>query len=90
MAQEPRPASIHTVDLLEEAILVAERSGYLIRRLWLAEGVGGPCRVGAQRVLFVNLANSTNEQLALVIGALRSVVLNGDPSVSEGLKRLLA
>ncbi|MDX1925279.1 MAG: hypothetical protein SFV81_02100 [Pirellulaceae bacterium] len=81
---------MHTVDLLEEALALAERSGVSVRRQWLAEGLGGMCRIGAQRVLFVNLAASNEEQLEHTLAALRSLQLSSQGlTVSDSLKRLL-
>lgn len=81
---------MHTVDLLEEALALAERSGVSIRRQWLAEGLGGMCRIGAQRVLFINLAASNEEQLEHTLAALRSLQLSCQGlDVSDSLKRLL-
>ena len=82
---------MHTVDLLEEALALAEKNGFSVRRQWLAEGLGGMCRVGEQRVLFINLRSSSDEQLGHAVEALRSLKLSGDKlSLSEPLKRLLA
>jgi len=81
---------MHTVDLLDEALALAERNGFSVRRQWLAEGLGGMCRIGEQRVLFVNLAASTDEQLGHAVVALRSLSLSSkDVSLSDSLKRLL-
>lgn len=82
---------MHTVDLLEEALALAEKNGFSVRRQWLAEGLGGMCRIGGQRVLFINLSASSDEQLRQAIEALRSLNLSGgDLALSEPLKRLLA
>ena len=82
---------MHTVDLLEEALALAEANGFSVRRQWLAEGLGGMCRIGDQRVLFINLASSSEEQLEHALKALRSLGLAGEKlSVSTSLKRLLA
>ena len=82
---------MHTVDLLEQALLVAEQNGFSIRREWLAEGLGGTCRIGEQRVLFINLSASYEEQLKHALEALRSLNLYcRDLDLSESLKRLLA
>jgi hypothetical protein len=81
---------MHTVDLLEEALLLAEERGFLVRRQWLAEGLGGMCRIGEQRVLFVNLAASNEEQLDKALEALRSLNLScEDLNSSDSLTRLL-
>ncbi len=82
---------MHTVDLLEEALTLAQRNGFSIRRQWLAEGLGGMCRIGGQRVLFINLGASSDEQLDRAVEALRSLNLSDkDNSLSDSLKRLLA
>ncbi len=83
------PTAVHTVDLLEEAISAAERAGFTVRSQWLADGLGGACRVGAQRILFINLASSSGEQLAQVIEALRGDELVASAEVSDALRRLL-
>ena len=82
---------MHTVELLEEALALAEKTGFSVRRQWLAEGLGGMCRIGEQRVLFINLGASSDEQLGHAIEALRSLNLpKEDLGFSDSLKRLLA
>ncbi len=82
---------MHTVDLLEQALFVAEANGISIRREWLAEGLGGMCRIGEQPVLFINLSASYEEQLKHALVALRSLDLHcRDLTLSTSLKRLLA
>jgi hypothetical protein len=84
-------AKMHTVDLLDEALALAERAGFLIRRKWLGEGLGGACRIGQQRVLFVNLSASSEEQLSEAVAALRGCELSSvNFAISDSLKRLLA
>ena len=81
---------MHTVDLLEEAVSFAEKNGISVRRQWLAEGLGGVCRIGEQRVLFINLAASNDEQLRHAVEALLSLNLSyKDVSLTDSLKRLL-
>ena len=81
---------MHTVDLLEEALQLAERSGITVRRQWLAEGIGGPCRIGKQAVLFINLSATNEEQLRQAVEALRGVQFTETTRISESLLRLLA
>ena len=82
---------MHTVDLLKEALALAEKNGVSVRRQWLAEGLGGMCRVGAQQLLFINLGASSDEQLGHAIEALRNLNLcEKDNGLSDSLKRLLA
>ncbi len=80
---------MHTVDILDEAFRLAERVGFSVRRQWLADGLGGACRIGEQRVLFVNLSATIEEQLQQVIGALRREELADVTEISEPLSRLL-
>ncbi len=85
-------ATIHTVDLLEEALALCELAGFDVRRQWMAEGIGGPCRVGEKLVLFVNLADSAQEQLDQAIRALREMdypPISPPPKISDALRRLL-
>lgn len=92
---------MHAVDLLDEALKVAECFGVEVRRQWLGEVAGGVCRIGNRWVLFANLSLSTEEQLEQVVEALRkSGVLSGDElwlgrcgpgnrSISSRLRHLL-
>ncbi|MCA9130464.1 MAG: hypothetical protein KDB22_25420 [Planctomycetales bacterium] len=61
-----------SVDLLEEAIQVAKDSGFEVRHEWLSESVGGACRIGQRRVLYVDLSLTAEEQLEQVVTALRN------------------
>ncbi len=82
---------MHTVDLLEEALALAERHGFSVRRQWLGEGLGGMCRIGEQRVLFINLGATNDEQLEHALAALRSLNLTGQNiALSDSLRRLLS
>ncbi len=62
---------MHTVELLDEAIAVAQQLGYAIRHEWMG-GVGGACEVGGKRCLFVDLSLTTDEQLDLVIDSIKT------------------
>ena len=82
---------MHTVDILEQALLLASENGFSIRREWLAEGLGGMCRIGEQQVLFINLSAACEEQLVHALEALRSLNLSSrELALSDSLKRLLA
>lgn len=83
-------AKMHTVDLLEEALQLAERRGFSVRRQWLAEGLGGACRIGQQRVLFINLSATNEEQLRHAVDALREIDVTDEKGISESLLRLIA
>ena len=80
---------MHTVELLNEALAVAERLGYKIRHEWLGGSGGGACEFARQRWIFVDLALNPVEQLDQVAGALQS-----DPAIytidlSRPMRRLL-
>ena len=62
---------MHTVELLEEAIALAEKVGYQVRQEWLGGSGGGRCEVKGRKWLFLDLAVGPRDQLDLVIEALR-------------------
>jgi len=62
---------MHTVGLLEQAVEVARRLGYVIRQEWLGGVGGGACELKGRRLLFLDLALDPREQLEQVIDALR-------------------
>ncbi len=59
--------SMHTIDLLEQTLTMAERAGIQVRREWLGDMPGGLCRIGATRVLYTNLSLSAEEQLQQLV-----------------------
>ena len=71
------PFPTHTVELIEEAITMAESLGYRLRYEWLDGVGGGPCEIGGQRIIFVDLALSPSEQFDQVLEA-----LSGNPAVA--------
>lgn len=68
---------MHTVELLEQALAVAQRLGYGVRHEWLGGSGGGYCEFGGGKWIFVDLALSAVEQLDQV-----AAVLKQDPSLS--------
>ncbi len=63
---------MHTVEIMELALSVADRMGYQIRQEWLGGSGGGACEFGGQKWLFVDLALNSVEQLEQVTEALMS------------------
>ena len=63
---------MHTVELLESALGVAELLGYRTRQEWLGGTGGGSCELQGQKWIFLDLADSPSEHLTQVIDALRS------------------
>jgi len=68
---------MHTVDALQAALELAQRAGYEIRNEWLGGSGGGGCELNGRRLLFLDLAQGPQEQLEIVLDALRR-----DPRVS--------
>ncbi len=62
---------MHTVELLERAIALAEQRGFVVRQDWLAGSAAGACEFKGRRWLLIDLAQSPREQLDLVLEALR-------------------
>ena len=90
---ETRPqrtdASMHTVDLLDQAIAVADQCGLVVRQDWFGGSAAGACEFKGQRWVFIDLALSPREQLDQVLEALCSLP-NLDPTaVSPPLQILL-
>jgi hypothetical protein len=63
---------MHTVDLLEQAVAMAESVGYAVRQEWLGGAGGGSCEIRGRKWLFVDLALTPAEQLSQVLEVLRS------------------
>jgi hypothetical protein len=81
---------MHTVELREQALALAEQLGYRIREEWLGGSGGGQCEFAGCRWIFVDLALNAQEQLEQVAEALRS-----DPAIHSlplcaPLRKLLA
>lgn len=82
---------MHSVDLLEEVIALAEYYGFEIRREFLGESTGGACRVGGRWILFVDLSLPAGEQLSQVLAAVRSTnVVKPIDATSNTLRGLLS
>ena len=62
---------MHTVELLEQGLTVAERLGYGIRHEWLGGQGCSACEFGGRKWMFIDLAVSTDEQLEQVAEALQ-------------------
>lgn len=79
---------MHTVDVLEEAVRAAQMLGYRIRQEWL-DGSGGLCEYGGQRWIFIDLSQTTAEQLEQVLVVLRSDSRSETWPMSGVLRRLI-
>jgi len=81
---------MHTVQLLEEAIRLAQQAGYSIRQEWLGGRGGGGCEIRGRKWLFVDLALEPGEQLGQVLDALRRDPAVAGLSAPEPLRAWLA
>jgi len=68
---------MHCVELLAEAIALANRLGYHVRQEWVGSG-GGVCEVRGERWLFIDLSQSVWEQLDTV-----RAVLDKEPELHK-------
>ncbi|HID74752.1 MAG TPA: hypothetical protein EYP56_02000 [Planctomycetaceae bacterium] len=80
---------MHTVELLEEAIALAQQVDYEIRYEWLAGSGGGACELKGRKCIFLDLAVGPADHLDVVLEALRREAVCLNPSVSEPLRGLL-
>ena len=62
---------MHTVDMVKEAIAVAQRAGYRIRQEYLGGSMGGGCEFGGQKWIFLDVSLGPVDQLEQVLDALR-------------------
>jgi len=62
---------MHTVEMRDQALALAVRLGYIVRQEWLAGQGGGGCELKGQKLLFLDLDLSPDEQLERVLDALR-------------------
>jgi hypothetical protein len=75
-----------TLGLLEEARQLASDLGYRVREEPLGDLAGGPCTVGGERHLLLNLEHGPGDQLLVLLQALAA-----DPRVADEPKsRLMA
>lgn len=81
---------MHTVELLEHALALAERLGFVVRQDWFGGAPSGACELKGRRWLLVDLALSPREQLEQVVQALASVTDLDDGAAAPELQRLLS
>ncbi len=62
---------MHTVELVKEAVALAQRAGYQIRQEYLGGAMGGGCEFGGQKWVFLDISLGPVDQLEQVLDALR-------------------
>ncbi|HMO85803.1 MAG TPA: hypothetical protein PKC18_12890 [Lacipirellulaceae bacterium] len=86
MQSERTPSA---ASLLAEALDLARAAGFHIREEDLDGAGGGHCRFGGKKWLLLDVAQTSQEQLADVADALRSEGVAGSPGTSAALASLL-
>ena len=64
---------MHTVELLDQAIALAGRCGFVVRQDWFGGSAAGACEFQGRRWIFIDLALTPREQLDQVLKALRAL-----------------
>ena len=80
---------MHTVELLEHALSVAEQLGYRVRQEWLGGAGGGACEFAGRKWIFVDLALNAVEQLEQVRDALKADSTVYTLDLSPAMRKLL-
>ncbi|OHB70618.1 MAG: hypothetical protein A2V70_06990 [Planctomycetes bacterium RBG_13_63_9] len=62
---------MHTVEILQQALGVAEQLGYKVRHEWLGGDCGGGCELNGRKIFFLDLALDPSDQLDQVVDTLR-------------------
>src|SRR5262245_28457770 len=88
-AQLARTPTMHTVELLEEALALAARSGLTVRQDWFGGAAAGACEVKGRPWVFVDLALTPAEQLDQGLAALRRLPNLSSAPVSPQMERTL-
>ena len=80
---------MHTVELLEEAIELAERAGFQVRSEWLAGRGTGWYELKGEKWLILDLSETPREQLERVTQCLRAHPQAISASMSPSLRHAL-
>jgi hypothetical protein len=81
---------MHTVQLVCEALRVAEQLGYRIRQEWLGGLGGGVCEIRGRKSLFIDLTWGPAERLENLLDALRGDPATETIAMPRELRNLLA
>ena len=81
--------TMHTVELYELAVHVAESLGYDVRQEPLGGARGGACELAGRKCVFVDLTLSPREQLDQVAQALAQDPRAYGPRIPEPVRELI-
>lgn len=59
------------IEIIREATAVLKSAGYLIRQDWFGGEGGGRCKVRGQNQIFLDLAQAPQDQLEVLLAAIR-------------------
>ncbi len=80
---------MHTVELLDQALAVAQSLGIKVRQDWLGGANGGICEIKGQRYLFLEVDAAPAERLDRVLAALEADPRLPQADIPADLRRLL-
>jgi hypothetical protein len=80
---------MHTVELLEQAIALAGRCGFVVRQDWFGGSAAGVCEFQGRRWIFIDLALTHREQLDQVLAGLQSLPSLAQDKVPPQLHTML-
>ena len=80
---------MHTVELLRQAIDLAERLGYQVRQEWLGGCGGGGCVLKGRKMLFLDLALPPADQLDQILDTFRNDIVQGPHAGTMPMSRHL-
>ena len=78
---------MHSVERMEAAIALAERTGWKVRYEFLGEVGGGACEVAGQKWIFIDLALTPFEQFDQVLEALKGDAATYSAPIPECLQQ---
>ena len=81
---------LHTVELVEQALALAQQCGFGVRQDWLAGGRSGGCELKGQKWIFLDLGLSPLEQLDVIISALEEVEIPETLAIPGTLSEVIA
>jgi hypothetical protein len=81
---------VNTVELVEQALALAERCGFLVRQDWLGGGASGTCELRGKKWIFLDLSLSPIEQLDIIAAALEGEDVPARMAVPPDIAHLLA
>ena len=80
---------MHTVDMLNAAIHHAHELGIQVREDWLDGTNGGECEIEGRRWIFLDLAQTPDERLAVMAECLASYGLDARMKLDPDLAAIL-